>query len=71
MITEYATPADFDRWRSHAETLDVGTLRHIIMDCRQAATNMRSFNTVREGFYEDQAFTYADELARRRKLSCS
>jgi hypothetical protein len=27
---------------------------------------MRSFDPVREGYYEDQAFTFADELARRR-----
>lgn len=26
---------------------------------------MRGFNPVREGYYEDQAFTYADELTRR------
>lgn len=71
MIQDAATPADFDRWRSHAETLNVASLHYIIADCRAAAANMRSFNTVREGYYEDQAFTYADELARRRKLSCS
>lgn len=65
MITEYATPEDFAKWRSHAETLDIGSLRYIIKDCREVARNMRGFNTVREGYYEDQAFTYADELARR------
>lgn len=65
MISEYATPADFARWRSHAETCDLGSLRFIIRDCRATAANMRGWNPVREGFYEDQAFTYADELARR------
>lgn len=69
MRPEYATPADFSRWREHAETLDTGSLRYIIRDCRSAAANMRGFNTVKEGFYEDQAFTYADELARRCRLS--
>jgi len=38
----------------------------VIRDCRAAAANMRSFDPVREGYYEDQAFTYADELHRRR-----
>jgi len=65
MIKEYATPADFERWRDHAETLDCGALRYIVRDCRAAAANMRGWNPVREGYYEDQAFTYADELARR------
>lgn len=66
-MSDYATPADFARWRSHAETCDLGALRYIIRDCRAAAANMRGFNTIREGYYEDQAFTYADELARRHR----
>lgn len=65
-MTEYATPEDFARWRSHAETCDLRSLKFIIRDCREVAQNLRGFNSVREGFYEDQAFTYADELARRR-----
>jgi hypothetical protein len=40
-------------------------LRYIVRDCRAAAANMRGWNPIREGYYEDQAFTYADELARR------
>lgn len=69
MIVDHATPSDFQRWRDHASSCDIGSLRFIIRDCREVAKNMRAFNTVREGFYEDQAFTYADELSRRlRKL---
>ncbi len=71
MPPEYATPEDFARWRSHAETCDLGSLRYIIRDCRQVAQNLRGFNPVREGYYEDQAFTYADELSRRLRLSHS
>lgn len=71
MPTEYATPADFSRWRDHAETCDIGSLRFIIRDCRQVAENLRGFNPVREGYYEDQAFTYADELSRRLRSSFS
>ena len=67
MIREYATPEDFAKWRSHAETCDLGALRYIIRDCREAAQCMRGFNPVREGYYEDQAFTYADEYHRRLK----
>ena len=43
----------------------------MIRDCRAAAANMRSFDPVREGYYEDQAFTFAYELARRRPLPTS
>jgi hypothetical protein len=68
-MTEYATPDHFARWRNHAESLDTGALRFIIRDCRSAAQNMRGWNPIREGFYEDQAFTYADELSRRSKLT--
>ena len=66
MIQQYATPSDFARWREHAEVCDVATLRYIIRDCRETARNMRNWNPIREGYYEDQAFTYADELARRK-----
>ena len=65
MISEYATAEDFAKWRSHAETCDLGSLRFIIKDCRQVAENLKGFNPTREGYYADQAFTYADELARR------
>jgi hypothetical protein len=56
-VIEYATPQDFARWRSHAETCDIGSLRFIIRDCRQVADNLRGFNPTREGYYADQAFT--------------
>ena len=67
----YATPEDFANWRSFAETLDIRALRWVIRDCRSVAANLRSFDPIREGYYEDQAFTYADELARRPRLSHS
>ena len=67
-MIEYATPEDFAKWRSHAETCDIGALRHIIKDCRQVAENLRGFNPTREGYYADQAFTYADELSRRTRV---
>lgn len=65
MIQDYATPADFAKWRSHAKTLDTRSLKWAIADCRQAARNLRDWNPIREGYYEDQAFTYADELSSR------
>jgi len=70
MRPDYATPEDFAKWRAHAETLDTHSLKWSIADCRQAARNLRDFNPIREGYYEDQAFTYADELARRSRCSC-
>lgn len=68
MRPQHATPEDFAKWRSHAETLDTRALRWSIADCRQAARNLRDWNPEREGYYEDQAFTYADELARRTRV---
>lgn len=67
---EYATPSDFAKWRSHAETCDLGSLRFIIRDCQNAAAAMRGWNPVKEGYYIDQMCTYADER-RRRRLSHS
>ena len=49
MRPEYATPEDFAKRRSHAETLDTYSLRYIITDCRKAAANLRQVNPVREG----------------------
>ena len=69
MRPDYATPEDFAKWRAHAETLSTHALKWTIADCRYAASNMRGFNPVREGYYEDQAFTYADELARRCRIT--
>ena len=70
-MIQYATPADFARWRDHATTLDLYALRWTIKDCLTAAAALRSFNPVREGYYEDQAFTYADELAARLRITNS
>ena len=67
MITDHATPADFDRWEAHSKVLDSYSIRYIIADCRQAARNMRGFNPVREGYYLDQASTYGMELTRRNR----
>lgn len=71
MIQDHAAPSDFQRWREHALTCDIASLKFIIRDCREVAKNMRSFNTTREGYYEDQAFTYADELSRRLRQQSS
>ena len=69
MRPEYATPDDFNRWESHAETLDNAALRYIIADCQAAERNMRGFNPVKEGYYSDQACTYSMVLTRRRKAA--
>ena len=67
MRPRYATPEDFAKWRSQAETLDTHSLKWMIADCRRVARNLRGFDPEREGYYEDQAFTFADELARRNR----
>lgn len=71
MLAAHATPADFAKWRSHAETCDLGSLRYIIDDCKKAAEAMRGWNPIKEGFYIDQMCTYADERSRRLRSTCS
>lgn len=63
--TAAATAADFADWRKRAKGLTESELRWVIQDCREAAEAMKGWNPVKEGFYEDQAFTYADELRAR------
>ena len=70
MRPDYATPEDFAKWEEHAKTLDAYALRFTVEDCQQASRNMKGFNPVREGFYQDQACTYGMELTRRNRLSC-
>ena len=67
MRPDYATPADFAKWESHAKTLNLYALRYTIEDCQQAAKNMKGFNPDREGYYLDQASTYGMEYTRRCK----
>ena len=65
MIAQYATPQDFQNWRDRAKFMSISSLRYVIQDCRSAAKAMRNWNPIKEGYYEDQAFTYADELRSR------
>jgi len=62
---EYATPENFEAWRQEAATMSVEVLVHTIQDCRNAEKAMRGWNPEKEGFYSDQASTYAMELNRR------
>lgn len=64
--TSAATANDFATWREQAAGLNEEQLGWIIQDCREAAGAMKGWNPVKEGFYEDQAFTYADELRSRK-----
>lgn len=65
MICNHATSQDFATWAAHAATLTVDALTHIITDCREAEKAMSGWNPEREGFYSDQAATYADERRKR------
>ena len=65
-LSRHATAADFAEWRSHAQGCDNAALRFIIADCRSAELAMQGHDPVKEGFYSDQAATYADELRDRR-----
>ena len=64
-MPDYATPENFEAWRQDAKSMTVDALKHTIQDCREAEKAMRGWNPVKEGFYSDQASTYAMELKRR------
>ena len=66
-MPDYATPKNFETWRQEAKFMTIEVLRHTIQDCRNAEKAMRGWNPDKEGFYSDQASTYAMELKRRLK----
>jgi hypothetical protein len=61
-----ATAADFARWEAKAKTMTDAELLYSARDARAAAEAMRGWNPVAEGRYDDEAFTYGDEIRRRR-----
>ena len=65
MITP-ATAADFARWEAKAKAMTDAELLYSARDARAAAEAMRGWNPVAEGRYDDEAFTYGDEIRRRR-----
>ena len=66
MITP-ATAADFSRWEAKAKAMTDAELLYSARDARAAAEAMRGWNPIAEGRYDDEAFTYGDELRRRRQ----
>jgi hypothetical protein len=54
-------------WETKAKASTEAELRYIIKDCREAQVAMQGWNAEREGFYSDQAATFAMELNRRVK----
>jgi hypothetical protein len=67
MIANPATAQDFALWERKAKGLSIDSLRYVIADCHSAAQAMRGWNPEREGYYVDQASTYAHELTKRAK----
>lgn len=68
MTTQNATSENFAAWSARARSLSVESLAYVVADCQAAAAAMATHPAPnREGFYLDQAMTYADELRRRRK----
>jgi hypothetical protein len=65
-VTTPATAADFARWEAKAKTMTDAELLYSARDARAAAEAMRGWNPVAEGRYDDEAFTYGDEIRRRR-----
>jgi hypothetical protein len=66
MIATYATAADFANWEARAKIMTDAQLLYSARDARSAAQAMRGWNPIAEGRYDDEAFTYGDELRRRR-----
>jgi hypothetical protein len=66
MIATYATAADFANWEAKAKDMTTACLLWSARDARAAAHAMRGWNPIAEGRYDDEAFTYGDELRRRR-----
>jgi len=61
-----ATAADFANWEAKAKTMTMAELFYSARDARAAAEAMRGWNPIAEGRYDDEAFTYGDEIRRRR-----
>ena len=65
MIANYATAEDFARWEERAKGMTDAELIGSARDARAAAKAMRGWNPIAEGRYDDEAFTYGDEIRRR------
>jgi len=68
MITP-ASVEDFLRWEEKAKKMTISELMYSARDCRKAEEAMRGWNPVAEGRYSDEAFTYGDEIRKRRLCS--
>ncbi len=65
-MTNHATAADFANWEARAKSMTDAELLWSARDARAAAEAMRGWNPIAEGRYDDEAFTYGDEIRRRR-----
>jgi hypothetical protein len=67
-LRRHATAEDFQNWESKAKTMDYAELKYAAKECREVASLWRGVDGMVEGFYDDQASTYAT-AARRRKMA--
>lgn len=67
MLSRHATSEDFTVWAARGAKMTADMLNHVIADCRAAQEAAQTYDPILEGFYSDQAATYAD--VRRRRLS--
>lgn len=65
-MSRHATAADFASWEARAKEMSDSALFYSARDCHAAAEAMRGHDPIAEGRYDDEGFTYADELRRRR-----
>ena len=70
-MMNHATVEDFIKWETKAKSMSIAELFYSARDCRQAVAAMRGWNPIAEGRYSDEAYTYGDEIRRRRQGTVS
>ena len=69
MIRRHATAKDFATWESKAKSMTTAELMYVAKECREVASLWRGEDAMVEGFYDDQASTYATVLRRRQRAA--
>ena len=64
-----ATAADFARWTERATAMTIAELLWSARDAREAAAAVDAHDEVAAGRYRDEALTYEQEIAARRRAS--
>lgn len=57
---------DWNAKEAYAKKLTLAQLEYAIKDCIEARDAMKGWNPEKEGYYQDEASIYSQELKRRR-----